>query len=434
MNLTLDCEEWINTNKTARLIKTAKNSKKKKNQDLSNTEYLLQIAPSKSSQSKLACLTSNQSIHIFDQNSLRSILKFKDSEKCPKTITEIGFYSKSDDLIFNCSDNGSLKCWDLRQNQSSEDLNECICFKTEEQREFLSADINLADNYFIVGTNKNIDDALVYIFDIRMNEKFLHKLTESHSNDINQVKFYPNAELKFSTASLDGLVCLYDLNQPPVNIVKSPVDKKEDENETDSDEDPDFMEQVFNADSSVQKIGYLSSKCSEVDQIYAITYTNDLYVWDLLSHDIVHQYKNSSLDTFRSSNQEEDYIFDCFYMEPNCMVICKGDTNGTLRLFNDNKILYDSRSKNDSPAIPTNRTHRDVIRSSYWNGVNLYTAGEDGFLFKWKLIDKNSIDSDQINRLNSNKRDIDDDEDDDDSEDETSNKRPNKKNLNKKSK
>lgn len=430
MNLILECEEWINTNKTARSIKTAKKSQKKKNQDLSNTEYLLQIAPSKSSQSKLACLTSNQYIEIFDQKSLRSINKFRGLEKSSKTITEIGFYSKNDDMIFSCSDNGSLKCWDLRQNQTSENPDECICFKTEEEREFLSADINLADNYFIVGTNKNIDNALVYIFDIRMTEKFLHKLSESHSNDINQVKFYPNAESKFSTGSLDGLVCLYDLEQPPENIAKSPVDKSDEENETDSEEDPDFMEQVFNADSSIQKIGYLSSKCSVADQIYAITYTNDLYVWDLFSHDVVHQYKKTSLDTIKSSGQEEDYIFDCFYMKPNFMVICKGDTNGSLRLINDNQIIYDSWSETDGSVSKTKRTHRDVIRSSYWNGIDFYSAGEDGFLFKWKLMDKNSIsiDSDEIRKIKSNKRDFyDDDEDTEDDVIETSNKRPNKK-------
>lgn len=428
MNFNLECVEWLNTNKSARQIKTVQKSKQKTNQDLTNSVYLLQIAPSRSSKSKLACLMSNQFINIIDQSSLKSIFKFKGLEKSSKSITEIGFYNKNDDLIFGCSDNGSLKCWDLRQRHSEEILDECINFKTDEEREFLSADINLADNYFIVGTNKNIDNALVYIFDIRMNGKFLHKLTESHSNDVTQVKFHPSTESKFCSGSLDGLVCLYDLEQESEHVNKIALNKNEEEDETDSEEDPDLMDQVFNADSSIQKIGYLSSKCFEADQLYAITYTNDLFIWDLHSHDVVYQFKNSNMD----ENQEEDYFFDCFYMKPDFMAICKGNKSGTFKLFNGDNVIYDSITELKSDST-SKRMHRDVIRSSYWNGENLYTAGEDGFLFKWKLTDKNSnlIDSDV--KTKTYKRDLDkDNESDSDNEPRPQNKKPFKNNNRKK--
>ncbi|RNA39567.1 WD repeat-containing 89 [Brachionus plicatilis] len=435
MNLSLECQEWTNTNKDARLIKTAKKSKQNKNQDLSNTIYLLQIAPSRSSNSKLACLMSNQFVNIFDQSSLKSILKFKTLEESSKIATEIGFYSKNDDLVFGSSDNGSLKCWDLRQNQSTEKLHECLCFKTDEEREFLSADINLSDNFFIVGTNKNVDNAVVYIFDVRMSGRFVHKLSESHSNDITQVKFDPSNESKFCTGSLDGLVCLYDLEQQSENIVKIPVDKNDEEDETDSDEDPDLMEQVFNAGSSIQKIGYLSSKCSGTDQLYAITYTNDLFVWDLQSHDVVHQFKSSNIGTVGVSSdgeQDEDYFFDCFYMKPDLMTICKGYKNGKFKLLNCSdymdEICFETGGEDSSK-----RMHRDIIRSSYWNGQNFYTAGEDGFLFKWKLTDKNSkpMDSDDIEKTISNKRDLKDGSESENEEKDAPSKRPNKERIRK---
>ncbi|CAF0774106.1 unnamed protein product [Brachionus calyciflorus] len=440
MNLDLECLEWINTNKSARYIKTGKKSKKSK--DTSNSVYLLQITPSRLDKTKLACLTSHQIVNIYDQDKLKLISQFKGvDESSTSVLTEIGFYKQNDDMIFGCSDNGTLKCWDLRLNTTNENFKESLIFK--EDREFLSADINSIDNYFAVGTNKNIDDALVYIFDIRMNEKYLHKFAESHSNDVSQVKFDPKRANKFCSGSLDGLVCLYDLEQQPEEITKienEENDESSEEDDSDGEEDPDLMEQVFNTDSSVQKIGYISSTCTEVmDQLFAITYTNDLFVWDLNSHDLLfkHQTKNKNVENAESLNdedeQEEDYFFDCFYMKPNLMTICRGDHNGNFKLLNGDNVIYDSLVDNRNENV-SKRNHRDVIRSSYWNGENFYTAGEDGFLFKWKIFDKKSRPVDLDETKESKKRDLVDKIESDDTTDRKDKAKLNKKEYFNKSK
>ena len=164
----------------------------------------------------------------------------------------------------------------------------------------------------------------------------------------------------------------------------------------DGDEDPDLMEQVFNTDSSIQKIGYIYSNVlfSQPDQLYAITYTNGLFVWDLNTHDLI--YKTNA----NSDDEEDDYFFDCFYFKSKpdelpLLTSCTTDKRGRIRLVQEKQILSEvSKQTNPNEDNKLNeRTHRDLIRDSYWNSVacNFYTAGEDGFLIKWKLTEKYSV-------------------------------------------
>lgn len=449
MELNLKCMEWTNMNKSARLIKSNKNGKKQQKQnDLANSSiYLLQIAGYKNDNKKLGCLSSDQIINVYDQSNLKLISQIKNLNQEASNninINEIGFFKQTDNMMFSCSDNGKLKCWDLRNHslEQQTESGETICFSStsDDKREFLCADINSSDNLLSVGTNKTIDDALIYIFDIRFNSKYLQKFSESHSNDVTQLKFDPNKPSKFSSSSLDGLVCLYDLDQEPDVLPKSAGNSDDSDSE---EEDPDFMEQVFNADSSIHKLGYLSSSQDQnADQLYAITFTNDLFVWDLNTHDVVHKYqsKNKNIENGTSINvdddQDEDYFFDCFYFKPNLMTICKGDKNGSFKLYQQNEIVFDSRSQFDK----TERAHRDIIRSSYWNNEYLFTAGEDGFLFKWKLSDKSEkeIDSEedkdhkQIQKREWNKKNDNTEHEQPENDDETEvkrNKKSNEKNF-----
>lgn len=424
MQLNLKCLEWTNTNKNARLIKSKTKSKQS---DLGDSVYLLQITGYKNNNQKLACLSSEQIVNIYDQQNLKLLSQIKSQEPQGKEINEIGFFKQNENMLFSCSDDGKLKCWDLREYFLDMDKNqppESVCFScTEDQkREFLCADVNATDNLFCVGTNKLIDDALVYIYDIRFNNKYLHKFSESHSNDVSQVKFDPVKASKFCSGSLDGLVCLYDLEQEQDVRVKSPSEESSEEEE----EDPDLMEQVFNSDSCIHKLGYLSSTQTTPDQLFAITYTNDLFVWDLNTHDLVykHQTKNKNIQNGNLINvmedQEEDYFFDCFYLRPKVMVICKGDKMGNMKYYSGEEIIFDGNNNKEETESDgtTNRSHRDIIRSSYWNNEYLFTAGEDGFLFKWKLGEKEEELMKKDENKQSQKRELDKDILDESDEDE----------------
>ena len=198
MKLNLNCIEWINVNKSAKLIK-------KKNSNISNPDsvYLLSLAVQNISLNNnninnqqnydynIACLSSEQIIHIYDSQNLKLKSQIKNAHEI--SINEIGFFkqqlsfNEEQNQLFTCGDDGQLKCWDLRcENKPT------ICIDlNSDSRKLLCADVNATSRMIATGTDKNIDDALIYIYDIRFIKRYMFKLRESHSMDITQMKFHP---------------------------------------------------------------------------------------------------------------------------------------------------------------------------------------------------------------------------------------------------
>jgi WD40 repeat protein len=168
----------------------------------------------------------------------------------------------------------------------------------------------------------------------------------------------------------------------------------------DEDEDPDLMVQVFNAMSSIEKIGYINDKSQNDRQLFAITTTNDLFVWNLESHDLV--YRSPQMKTLTDTcdlqivedDDNTEYYFDCFYTKSKkqddeksddndgekkkqCLSICKMNKSGEISIYQDDQCVVSQEMES--------KTHKDMIRSSYWNGKCLITGGEDGLLIKWNI-------------------------------------------------
>ena len=220
MNKTLKCVEWLNVNRNARakIVKTDKKSKSASsgaNKPVQHAgSYLLQVV---GKQGCLACLTSDQIVNTYESANLKQKSQIQPRLGADKNINEIGFFKTCPELLFTCGDDGCLASWDLRVSETQEAMRfECST------REFLCADINSTDSLFCVGTNKSIDDALILIYDIRFNTKHLHKLAESHSKDVSQVRFEPNQCDRFSSASCDGKSSL--TNKCLIYLVSIPND------------------------------------------------------------------------------------------------------------------------------------------------------------------------------------------------------------------
>jgi WD40 repeat protein len=409
MKLNLRFMEWLKVSKTSLNVSHSKLSE----QQDSNSVCITQIISN--GIDKLACLSSNQVVNVYEQEKKQMSHVAIIDNLHEKKVNELGFFKQTSNanMIFTCGDDGQLKCWDLRLASLESRTKPVVCIScSEEDREFLCADINSEDCLFAIGTNKTVDDALVYIFDIRACKKYMYRFCESHSEDITQTKFEPTRPKKFASASLDGLVCLYDLEQQqePINrdtIPKAATSGSNSDSE-DVDSDPDLMEQVLNAQDPIQKLGYLNSvgldKNTAADKIYAITLTNGLYVWDLTSHDLTYKKetreKNLSIVAEDYPTQEEidgeSSFLDVFYYMPFdkvssekqtnlCLTTLTADQRGNIKIDQDNKTLFDSSLLNSDGIW--NRAHKGIIRSSVWNSNNssYYTVGEDGYIIKWQL-------------------------------------------------
>ena len=201
MQLRMKCLEWSNLNRRAQNVKSAKNNGQPKPAE---SLYCLELSGNLDN-NHLACLGSNQIVTIYDQTNLKLISQLKLTSE----TNSIGYFKKSNHMLFSCANQGILKCWDARENKSSSIEFEPIVSPV---RDLLCADVNSSDQLIAVGTSKTVEDALILIYDLRSTQRPLHKLRESHSSDISQVKFNPNCPSKFSSAGMDGLVGFYDLD------------------------------------------------------------------------------------------------------------------------------------------------------------------------------------------------------------------------------
>lgn len=378
----------------------------------SNDIYLMQVCGnSKKSKSintidsKIACLNSEQTIGIYNEElNERTTIHDAHSEAI---INEIDFFKLDHNLLLTCGDDSHVKCWDLRNPRK-----EVLKYDGGgESVKFLSCDIDCEDSIIAASTSNNDDNnSFIYLFDIKMNNKILEKYEGAHSNDITQVKFDCMNKNRLVSASIDGLACVFDL----LNLkTKTPKKTSDDSGDEESfDEDDDLIDQVYNTSSSVQKIGFLNSNNQ---YLYAITFTNDLFIWDMNTQDEILKFS-----LFNSKNPS-DYIVDCFNstQSPNQIILCLGDRNGNIQLYNDKKDLIFNTSSIRCGDTVRNKHHSDLIRSSFWNYYqnDLFSIGEDGILNKWKL-DFVIEDEASENTACSSKRSKNDDNNEDEEEEE----------------
>ena len=364
---------------------------------------------------KIACLNSEQVIGIYDGD-LNERACINDAH--PETIiNEIEYFKLDNNLLLTCGDDSFVKCWDLRNTRKS-----VLKYQGTNENggvvKFLSCDIDCADQIIAASTSNNEDNnSFIYLFDIKMSNKILEKYEGAHSNDITQVKFDSLNKNRLVSASIDGLACVFDL----LNLkIKNKGVASSDTSDDSFDDDDDLIDQVYNTTSSVQKIGYLNSNNQ---YLYAITFTNDLFVWNMNTQDEVLKF------SLYNSKKDSDYIIDCFnpLSDPNEMIACLGDKNGNLQLYNSKMdLIFNTSSAKDET---NNKHHHDLIRSTFWNYYHseLFSIGEDGILNKWKLDlfeDENPTNEDKAccskkrsKQDNDNDDDNNNDDDDDDSSD-----------------
>lgn len=97
MQFELECVEWTNVNRNAKLIKKKKN--KNNSEAASECLYLTQIVGKEESdenESKLGCLCSNQIVHIYEQSNLKlkSQLFYPHGEETNSNTNDFGFFKQ----------------------------------------------------------------------------------------------------------------------------------------------------------------------------------------------------------------------------------------------------------------------------------------------------------------------------------------------------
>lgn len=133
---------------------------------------------------------------------------------------------------------------------------------------FTCFDVNANGKVICAGTEQAAGEANLLFFDVRANAP-LATYTDSHRDDVTQVKYHPTKRNYLATGSTDGLINIFDTNEP--------------------DED-DALENCLNTESSIQTIAWHSAQTAadadQQDHLACVTHTNDFQLFDVENSDL----------------------------------------------------------------------------------------------------------------------------------------------------
>ncbi|GAV87174.1 WD40 domain-containing protein [Cephalotus follicularis] len=284
------------------------------------------------------------------------------------TINSISFAGPSTPhVLHSCSSDGTIRAWDTRTFQ------QVSCINAGCAREIFSFSFGgAADNLLAAGCQSQI-----LFWDWR-NKKQVACLEESHMEDVTQVHFVPDHQNKLISASVDGLICVFD--------TAGEID------------DDDHLDSVINVGTSIGKVGFLGES---YQKLWCLTHIETLSIWDWKDGNNETNFQNARSLASDSWNLDQvDYFVDCHCSgEGENLWVIGGTIAGTLGYF---PVNYKGVGAIGSPDAVLGGGHTGVVRSvlsmssvrsgpSHSQGIFGWTGGEDGRLCCWLSDDRSEI-------------------------------------------
>lgn len=294
---------------------------------------------------QLVAASSNQSIVLYDLNIGKGCAQFGtlNELKTPTTsqICGIQYAPKSSQTLY-ASTNNAIFLYDIRTNTSPTQL---FQVSSTMPKAFTCFDVNSNGKIICIGTEQSTGEANLLFFDVRAN-KLLATFTDSHQDDLTQVKYHPTKRNYLATGSTDGLINIFDTNQ--------------------SDED-DALENCLNTESSIQTIAWHSLKTSvdaeQQDFLACITHTNDFQLFDVENCDL--EFKCERADITAAIKRK--VAGDCYLINSHAtsegQIFCLAGSN-----YNNGECLRSVRLRNKE-FVPLHNfvDNKQIVRCSLFN-------------------------------------------------------------------
>ncbi|KAM5564013.1 WD repeat-containing protein GTS1 [Rosa sericea] len=284
------------------------------------------------------------------------------------TINQISFADPSSPhVLHSCSSDGTIRLWDTRTFQ------QVSSFHSGSSEEIFSFSFGgSSNNLLAAGCNSQI-----LLWDWR-NDKQVACLEDSHVEDVTQVHFIPDHQSKLLSASVDGLLCIFD---------------------TDGEiNEDDHLESVLNVGTSIGKVGFFGET---YQKLWCLTHIETLSIWDWKDATETNFQDARSLASNSWTLGDVDYFVDCHYSrEAERLWLIGGANTGTLGYF---PVTYTGTRAIGSPEAILEGGHTGVVRSvlpmsnmpgPQGQSIFGWTGGEDGHLCCW--LSDGSLDT--INR------------------------------------
>lgn len=266
---------------------------------------------------RIAAATSSRTVpvevHLFDLSNSKGLAQIQRynantlESKNNSSICGIRFANENSTTLFVAEASGNIYTYDIRtkpapvQTFHNADIDPVV---------FSCFDVNVNDKILCAGTERSTSDAYVVLFDVRECST-LATYTDSHRDDLTQVKFHPNKSNKLASGSTDGLINVFNVNEP---------------------DEYDALEYCLNTESSVQTLNWHPNQNKmqmnddsddnddgdTSDLLSCITDTNDFQLFNVNESELLFQAKRSEITASIKRKVESDcYLVSCHNHQPN---------------------------------------------------------------------------------------------------------------------
>ncbi|KAG5567722.1 hypothetical protein RHGRI_003049 [Rhododendron griersonianum] len=327
------------------------NSKHSKRFGLKNTvqtnfgeDYVFQIVP-KDDLTSMAVSLSTNAVKLYSPATGQYFGELKGHSS---TINQISFSGPTTpNVLHSCSSDGTIRAWDTRSFHQV--IVVLFCFMC---------------NVKLYNGKK------IFFWDWRT-KKQIACLEESHMDDVTQVHFVPDHQNKLLSASVDGLMCIFD-TRGTIN-------------------DDDHLESVINVGTSIGKVGFLGGASQK---LWCLTHIETLSVWNWKDAKIEVNIEDArTLASDSWALDHIDYFVDCHYSgQDDRLWVIGGTSAGTLGYF---PVNYKGKGAIGPPEAVLHGGHTGIVRSVLplsgmrgapthtQGGIFGWTGGEDGRLCCW---------------------------------------------------
>ncbi|XP_047466750.1 WD repeat-containing protein 89 [Mugil cephalus] len=306
----------------------------------------------------LAVSCSNFTVHLHNKDTLNQVGEYRGHTG---PLCGVTFAHTSSDLLYSGSADGTVRAWDVRC-PGSESVQ---VFKSDASHSYCSLDLSCSDALLCAGTEQlNDEDSFLVFWDTRKpgGGGLLGVYSESHSDDITQVRFHPRDKDRLASGSTDGLVNVFDLSRGA---------------------EEEALLATCNSDSSA---GAVCWSGAAYDRLLCLSHDEGLHLWDLSQLDtdepltVFSAADARSLTPLGDGGGRLDYLVGGVWLEEaQRLLVVGGENGGDLHLMEcDGRGLRLLRSLEGG--------HSATVRCFLWDaaGEALVTGGEDAQLLLWK--------------------------------------------------
>lgn len=293
----------------------------------------------------MAVAASDNSIYLYDLNVGKSHSQFGAGTELTtnkaQQICGIRYAPKDSNTLY-VSSSEEVYLFDLRTNASPVQL---FDDQIDAKKPFTCFDVNYTGKLICIGTEQSAGEANLLFFDVRA-RSVLSTYTDSHRDDVTQVKFHPTKRHLLASGSTDGLINIFNTKESC---------------------EEDALDNCLNTESSIQTINWHSMQSTadaeRQDFLACITDTNDFQLFDVDNCDLEFKCERETV----TAAIKRKAVGDCYLVNSHSMkdgtIFCLAGSN-----HNNGECLRSLRVRNKE-FVPFDNfvDNKQIVRCSLFN-------------------------------------------------------------------